>query len=273
MSRPPLVELAAGVFAVPTSTVEGWCGLLVGDRRTLVFDTGKNAAEGATVARAAEGLGRPADLLAYSHGHWDHAGGGGAFATAEVVAHRDALAMVVEQLAKNEGPPGAGVPTVTVSGEAAFELGGLTARLLPTPGHAPGAMSLQVEGAGVLFGGDTVVTAIPPAFTDGDSVALEATLRSLARIELDVLVPGHGAIVRGAAAIREALTWPADYLGRVRDHVGRLAGSHTDDEVLALTEYSVFVGDRLAARRYKMATRHQRTVSQMLLELRAGVPA
>jgi glyoxylase-like metal-dependent hydrolase (beta-lactamase superfamily II) len=283
MSRQELVPLGPGIFALPTSIVEGWSGLLAGQRRTLVLDAGKDLAEGRRLARAAATVGRPADLLAYSHGHWDHAGGGAAFAQAEVVAHADSLTMVLDQLVKSseaelESAPaksdrGAGHPSLVVSGEVRFELGGLEARLYPTPGHAPGAMSLLVPEAGVLFAGDTAVTAIPPAFSDGNSLELELTLRDLARLDLEVLVPGHGEIVYGTSAIRESLSWLADYLASVREQVGRLAPTHTGDEIVALTDYPTFVGDRLRADRHRMVFRHEQNVRRILVELGAGASA
>jgi glyoxylase-like metal-dependent hydrolase (beta-lactamase superfamily II) len=285
-----LVGLAPGVFAVSVATVEGWCGVIAGKRRTLVLDAGKDRAEGREVARAATASGRAADLLVYSHGHWDHARGGGAFGGAEIVVHSDAQAMVLAELTKatetrprsgdgerpasaDEGPTGeadsdpeAGRPSIIVSGEVGFDLGSLDVRLIPTPGHAPGAVCLLLPSARILFASDTVVTAIPPAFADGSSAELETTLRLLARLDLEVLVPGHGQIIHGSAAIREALGWVADYLARVRDEVARLAASHGPDEIVALTEFRTHVGDRLPADRHRMVWRHEQTVRRMLAE-------
>ena len=259
------------------SHVEGWCGLLVGDRRTLVIDAGKDPEEGRSVAEAAETMGRPASILAYTHGHWDHVRGGSAFAQAEAVIHAGALASALRELDEARRPEtgvgggeGAGRPSIILTGEACFELGGLEARLIATPGHAPGAMSLVIPDARTLFAGDTVVTAIPPVFAEGDSIELERTLRGLERLGLEVLVPGHGPIIQGRAAIAEWSSWLADYLSRVRDRVSHLIATHSPDEIVRLTDFAAFVGDRLPRDRYQMVERHERTVRGMLLELGAG---
>jgi glyoxylase-like metal-dependent hydrolase (beta-lactamase superfamily II) len=273
-----LEPLGPGVFAVRTEHVEGWCGLLVGRRRTLVVDAGKDPAEGRRLARIVQEMGRPADLLVYTHGHWDHVRGGVAFDMAEVVAHRAAVPMTIEELEKArslDDDPGSqdarvGQPTIAVDGEATFDLGDLVAHLIPAPGHAPGACIVHVPAARALFAGDTVVTAIPPAFADGDSATLESTIRRVGGMDVDVLVPGHGQILRSATAISEWTSWTADYLARVRDHVNGLMGSETVDGIVALTAFAAFVGDRLPADRHDMAVRHERTVRGILAELASG---
>lgn len=273
-----LIPLGSGVYALRADHIEGWCGLLVGGRRTLVIDAGRDAAEGRRLVRVAQDFGRPADLLAYTHGHWDHVRGGVAFADAEVVAHRDALPMTHRELAVarasdeslGDADRDAGTPTVIVAGETTFDLGGLVAHWIPTPGHSPGACSLHVPSVSALFTGDTVVTAIPPAFADGDSATLESTLRDLGRLGSDILVPGHGPILRGSAPIAEWTGWMADYLARVRDHAAGLIGKESADGIVARTEYADFVGDRLPRDRYDMVVRHERAVRTIVGELERG---
>ncbi len=83
------------------------------------------------------------------------------------------------------------------------------------------AIVLGRRGAGVfleedrvLCGGDTVVSAIVPASADGDSRQLEATLRQRISLAAELLIPGHGRVLRGSRVINEHLEWMANYLGR-----------------------------------------------------------
>jgi glyoxylase-like metal-dependent hydrolase (beta-lactamase superfamily II) len=159
-----------------------------------------------------------------------------------------------------------GHPTIAARGELRVDLGGREVHILDTPGHAPGAVCVLLPEMGVLFGGDTVVTAIPPVFRDGRSTALEASLRLLAGLALEVLVPGHGDVVRGRSAVRSAIEWSADYLARVREHVSVRIDRRSPDEIVAAATFASFIGDRLPTDRDRMAWRHEQTVRCMIAE-------
>lgn len=158
-------------------------------------------------------------------------------------------------------------PNITFDGTLRLELGGKHVRLFHTPGHSQDSCCAYVEEDGILFAGDTVVTGIVPAVGDGDSRALEASLRRLAGIEIEVLVPGHGPIVRGAQAIRGWLIAWADYVARLRAAV-RVALSYSDN-VVSFAEglsFEEYVGDRLPAERHNMVGRHRNTVQKIIAE-------
>lgn len=77
-----------------------------------------------------------------------------------------------------------------------------------TPGHTSGHTAYLLETAGVLFTGDALVTAHPllpgpptpqllPSVFSEDESEMEASLRRLAELPADVIVPGHGPVARG----------------------------------------------------------------------------
>jgi glyoxylase-like metal-dependent hydrolase (beta-lactamase superfamily II) len=269
------------VYAVHTSHVGGKAGLVVGDRRSLQVDAGKSISEGASISATIGGADLRADSLVYTHGHWDHVRGGAQFAGEDVIAQIAALPMIENELAtaraehdenaRPDAPPtrgrSLGQPTIAAGGELRLDLGGREAQVLDTPGHAPGAICVFLPEMGVLFGGDTVVTAIPPVFRDGDSMALQASLRHLATLPLEVLIPGHGDVVRGRSAIRAAIEWSADYLARVRDHVSAQIDTRSPDEIVAGATFAGFIADRLPPDRDRMLWRHEQTVRCMISEL------
>ena len=80
--------------------------------------------------------------------------------------------------------------------------GGL--RVLATPGHTPGHVSLHLPAAGVLLAGDAVFNLL--RLTRGPALARSArsheaaTLRQLAALDVEVLAPGHGPPLRGRVA-------------------------------------------------------------------------
>jgi glyoxylase-like metal-dependent hydrolase (beta-lactamase superfamily II) len=99
----------------------------------------------------------------------------------------------------------AGIPTVqALTAEIAATLpGGPIA--IPTPGHTSGHCSYLVDG--VLISGDALVTGHPTATRRGPQLLHRVfnhneedcvrSLRALALLETDILVPGHGEVWRG----------------------------------------------------------------------------
>lgn len=77
-------------------------------------------------------------------------------------------------------------------------------QVLHTPGHTSGSISLYHPGRQVLLCGDALSNRggrlhVPGKGRHQDSGALKASVEALARLDCDVLCPGHGPIVRGGA--------------------------------------------------------------------------
>ncbi|NOP99407.1 MBL fold metallo-hydrolase [Mycolicibacterium fortuitum] len=79
---------------------------------------------------------------------------------------------------------------------------------VPTPGHTGGHCSFIVDG--VLVSGDALVTGHPllkntgptllPALFNHDEAGCLSSLKTLATVEADVMLPGHGPVWRGSIA-------------------------------------------------------------------------
>ena len=85
------------------------------------------------------------------------------------------------------------VYTDTYADGGIVSCGGLTFRVLHTPGHTPGSVCLQCEGA--LFTGDTLFAGSygRTDFIGGDEAAMRRSLARLGHLEGDCTVlPGHG---------------------------------------------------------------------------------
>jgi len=100
-----------------------------------------------------------------------------------------------------------------------LRIGDLTVRALATPGHCAGHTSYLVTGASgsallsgdaLFHGGRVLVQAIP----DCDVRAMADTIRRLAALRFDALLPGHGAL---------ALTGGSEHAGLALAGVERLA--------------------------------------------------
>lgn len=87
-------------------------------------------------------------------------------------------------------------------GQVLRALGGL--RVLATPGHTPGHVSLFSESTGILFSGDSLIST-----TEGlrgsqgantwDQAQADNSVRAQAALGAQIICPGHGPVVFGAA--------------------------------------------------------------------------
>lgn len=269
-------QVALGVYAVENRFVEGKSGIVIGSNRALAIDAGNYADEGQDMADFIRAQGWPPDYLALTHGHGDHILGGECFKQAEIFAHATTTAVIRSQLAawaqrtdETIAQVEARViwPTITFTEALCIDLGGKHVRLFHTPGHSQDGVCAYVEEDRVLLGGDTAVTGIVPAIGDGDSVELEATLRMLSKMTIDVLVPGHGAVMRGAERVRDWLAGWARYLASARNTV-RVALARGDDPqaVAEMIGYQEFIGDLLPVDKHNMPRRHRNTVQKIIEE-------
>ena len=121
-----------------------------------------------------------------THGHWDH--------IQAVPAIRDAgyeVGITAEDAAM--------LPSYDyiLEDESVVEVGRLRIHTHHTPGHTPGSMSFSVEGAPLLFSGDTLFPGGPGAtqFEGGDFATIMRSIedRMFRRFDADTIVlPGHG---------------------------------------------------------------------------------
>jgi cyclase len=252
---------------VDHSIVEGKNAIVLGAERVLAIDTGNLPAEGEAMADLIRVQRRSADWLLLTHGHGDHILGSGAFRGGVVFAHQRTADVMRRHLPGPASRYGHDLdalaaslawPNVTFADDLTLDLGGKTVRVIPTPGHSEDGVCAYVVEDRLLVGGDAVVTGIVPAVQDGDSRVLEASLRRLLELQIDVLVPGHGPVVRGPA-VRDWLVWLASYLAETRACV-RAALARGEDP-LAVATFERLVGDRLPGDRHGMPRRHASTVA------------
>lgn len=150
---------------------------------------------------AATALDAPVTLAIATHGHWDHVTD-----MARVRERGIPLAAHPADAYMLEDPHGQGLTLPFVVDPVSIDrplhdgdriaIGPFEARVLHTPGHTPGSITLSTPRADALFTGDTLLkggaghTAEPGASLP----ALAASVRRLALYpEATTLYPGHGA--------------------------------------------------------------------------------
>jgi len=174
------------VLCVPVGPLQANCYLVSDDERvTCAVDPGGEPERLVRVLRA-EGLTLTTILV--THGHFDHVEGvkGLADATGAPVYCSEATRPV---LAGNSGCPASGYPVPCVQDEAVFgveegaelEVGGMTIKVIDTPGHTPGDLTFEIEGD--LFCGDLLFfrSVGRTDFPGGDMGQLLESVAKLAR--------------------------------------------------------------------------------------------
>ncbi|HMC38242.1 MAG TPA: MBL fold metallo-hydrolase, partial [Acidimicrobiales bacterium] len=121
-----------------------------------------------------------------THGHWDH--------IQAVPAVRDAGYDVGVTSADAEMLPSY---DFVLGDDSVIEVGRLRLHTIATPGHTPGSMCFRLEGAPVLFSGDTLFPGGPGAtkFPGGDFPTIIRSIedRLFSPLPADtVVMPGHG---------------------------------------------------------------------------------
>lgn len=224
-----LVRVTDAVYAAVTGHVN-WTLVTGDDDRVLLIDAGYPGDRAAVLGTLAELGRRPEDVAAIllTHAHVDHFGTAIWFAAehrtpvychADEVGHarRDYLEQVSPaQLARHAWRPRwlrwsaqiaalgaltrAGIPTAAaLTAELAATLPGAP-RPVPTPGHTGGHCSYLVDA--VVVSGDALITGHPvsdrvgpqllPSVFNHDQARCRASLATLAAVDAELLVPGHG---------------------------------------------------------------------------------
>lgn len=190
-------------------------GLVIGDERCLLVDTGETTAQAQAIQRALRRVTDRPWTVVNTHGHHDHCFGNAAFADTDLWAHPGCVAMLA---GSGERQRAAAVDAARRIGDAdlvaglrdlaivppnrrvddvvTLDLGGVAVVLRHLGrGHTDHDLVIEVPGT-ALFVGDLVEQGAPPAFEDAWPRDWPATLAHVVDLagELPV-VPGHGAVV------------------------------------------------------------------------------
>lgn len=229
----------------PTVAVieRGWLSanniVFVDEKSTTVVDSGYDTHKAQTLALIAHALnGRKLDWLVNTHCHSDHMGGNAALqrtyaCRTSIPVGEAPLIRAWDETELMLGPAGQTAERFAIDDTIApgdlLTMGGIEWQAIHAPGHDMHALMFYAPERRILISGDALWengfgVIFPVLYAkDGDVSAFDATQLTLDRIaalEVDIVVPGHGAPFRDVAG---ALERAASRLAYYRADVSRLA--------------------------------------------------
>ena len=206
-------EVRPGVFALyePHQSEEIISYLILGDKRSLLFDTGMGISD---IQKVTGELTRLPIIVLNSHTHNDHVGGNWQFEniygmdkdftrTNARGSREDAQAEITSDQICGKLPKQFDPKTYAtrpwkiqmyVKDGSRIDLGGRVLEIIATPGHTPDAVSLWDRVNGLLFTGDTYYPAPIWLFRpETDLGAYDASIRRLAALarQLNLVLGAH----------------------------------------------------------------------------------
>lgn len=245
---------------------------LASDAGLVLFDTSGVHTAGRVVESLRRWSRAPVHTILYTHGHVDHVGGCGALledAAARgsprprIVGHENVAARFARYAATNGYnlaanrrqfggvrvgelgiggverflPPATAAPALVFRDRLELEVGGVRIELRHARGETDDHLFAWIPERRILCSGDFFLWFFPnagnPQKVQRYAVEWAAALREMAALAPELLLPGHGLPIAGAARVREALLDTAAYLeSLVRQTLERLNAGDTVYEIL-----------------------------------------
>ncbi len=235
MTDPTFTQLTSTLWVLQSELYATNHGVFIDQGEACLIDPGLTDAYLDAIASFVDAQQATVSTIVLTHGHWDHLLGVSRFPNAQVIAQARYLDVlrehsddIQEQVAKWVSqsdevrttpfvPPR---PTSTFDETLTHSVGGATLRLLHTPGHAPDHLSLYAADTKMLWAGD-LLSNIEIPLVSQSLKAYQRTLAKIAALDIQALVPGHGAATVDAAEIQQRLAEDRAYLTELRSRVVR----------------------------------------------------
>ncbi len=203
-----------GIHAYPWQNLfENNCNsYILGDDRAILIDVGhQRHVNHLLQGMEADGVSTDSiDLIITTHCHPDHHEAVPVFLDGRVKAtyHREEANYLSREGGAFYQMMGVPIPAVPVEfylQEGTLQVGESLYHIIHTPGHSPGAICVYWAERKVLVTGDLVFYrgVGRTDFPGGDGKQLIESIEKVRKLEVEILLPGHGEMIRGTNQIRE----------------------------------------------------------------------
>ena len=172
--------------------------------------------------------------LVLTHMHWDHLFGPENFQDVRLIAQHasqttlsgEEADLTIEKVKRFESENKVRrsrafrlpCPDLTFENIMSIQMGDCELQLLHAPGHAADQCVIYQPNDGILWAAD-MLSDLEIPFVFDNLTAYQATLEKLSRLDVSILIPGHGSITQDPFAIRKRFEEDIAYLEELRQHV------------------------------------------------------
>jgi hydroxyacylglutathione hydrolase len=149
------------------------------------------------------------EVVLFTHGHPDHIEAADRFGdtVVRIISEQEYAYMQEEgkELFLATGAQLPSRPFRVLLKEGELRIGDIHLTVIPTPGHSPGSICLYYKKEKVLISGDTLFY-LGVGRTDlpgGDADQLAESIRRLAKLDIELVLPGHGDLVKGRKMVEK----------------------------------------------------------------------
>ena len=230
-------------------------GVIIGDEAVMVIDTQATPVMAQDVIRRIRGVtDKPIRYVVLSHYHAVRVLGATGYRPDHVIASRDTYDLIVERGEQDmkseierfprlfravESVPGLTWPTIVFERRMTIMLGKLQVDLMQLGrGHTKGDTVAWLPQEKILFSGDLVEYDATPYTGDAYLTDWPATLDAIAALAPQKLVPGRGASLQDAAAVRRGLDGTRAFVTAMFDSVKRGAQAGHDLKTIYRDTYA-----------------------------------